>query len=450
MKTDDETPFLPVSPYVEVPADLQAPLDGDIRSDVAIVGGGFTGLSTALALKKAGVDAVVLEREFCGYGASGRNAGHLTPTICKDMPTAIMLFGKERAGKLVSFADHCVETAENLIADLGIDCDYHASGNIMSVVHPAQEARLRKATEAARGIGARVRFVEPGEMRERGIPKAFLCGALEEAGGTLHTGKLVTGLRRTALDAGVRIYEKTRVRRVSRDTPARVETDCGAVTADRVVMASNAWTPEIGEPGHRLFPFNVTLFETEPLTDAQIDAIGGWPGREGIYTAHESLVSYRLTAQRTVLGGSRHVRYFFGGKPGDRAGVESASMMANLSEFRDRFPMLNELKFAHSWSGWIGMTMNFMPIVGESPRQPGLYYGVAYNGHGVAQAIKVGELLAGRIQGREDPWYDVISRKPAYLPPEPFRWLGVRSLLGLVNIIDAHRNRQIVKQGIGC
>jgi glycine/D-amino acid oxidase-like deaminating enzyme len=447
--TDSETPFLSVGPYVDVPADLQAPLECDIRADVAIVGGGLTGLSTALALKKAGIDAVILEREFCGYGASGRNAGHLTPTICKDMPTAIMLFGRERAGKLASFADHCVETAEQLIANLGIDCDYHASGNIMSVVHPAQEARLRKATAAARAIGARVRFIEPGEMRERGIPKAFLCGALEEAGGTLHPGKLVMGLRRAALDAGIRIYEQTKVQHVTRDTPARVITDRCTVSADRVVMASNAWTPEIGEPGHRLFAFNVTLFETDPLTDAQVDAIGGWPGREGIYTAHESLVSYRLTAQRTLIGGSRHVRYFFGGKPSAHGGAEDASMMANLDEFRDRFPALDDLGFAHAWSGWIGMTMNFMPIIGESPRRPGLYYGVGYNGHGVAQALKVGELLAGRIQGRDDPWYAVISRKPAYLPPEPFRWLGVRSLLGLVNAIDAHRNRQIVRHGIG-
>ena len=429
--TDDRTPFLPLSPYVDVPADLQAPLAGDIRADVAIVGGGYTGLSTALALKQAGMDAVILEREFCGYGASGRNAGHLTPTICKDMPTAILLFGKERAGKLASFADHCVENAEHLIAELDIDCDYHASGNIMSVVHPAQEPRLRKATAAAREVGARVRFIEPDEMRERGLPPAFLCGALEEAGGTLHTGKLVMDLRRAALAAGVRIHEQTRVREVSRETPARVITDQGSVSADRVVMASNAWTPEIGEPGHRLFPFNVTLFETEPLSEAQIEAIGGWPGREGIYTAHESLLSYRLTAQRTIIGGSKHVRYFFGGKPGDRAGVES------------------ELKFAHSWSGWIGMTMNFMPIIGESARQPGLYYGVAYNGHGVAQALTVGGLLADRIQGRDNPWYDIISRKPAYLPPEPFRWLGVRSLLALVNGIDAWRNRQILKRGIG-
>ena len=198
-RPDDQTPFLDISPYVRVPEDLQPGLEGNIRADVAVVGGGFTGLSTAL------------ERNFCGYGASGRNAGHLTPTICKDMPTAIMLFGRERAGKLASFADHCVENAEQMIARYGIDCDYLPSGNIMSVVHPAQEKRLRRATESALAVGARVRFVEPGEMRERGIPKAFLCGAMEEAGGTLHTGKLVLGLRRAALDAGIRIYEQTRV-----------------------------------------------------------------------------------------------------------------------------------------------------------------------------------------------------------------------------------------------
>ena len=125
MSLDDRsTRFLDISPYVSLPTDLQAPLQGDIRADVVIVGGGFTGLSTALALHKAGVSAVVLERSFCGYGASGRNAGHLTPTICKDLPTANLLFGAETAAKLVRFADYCVESAEHLFAEYGIDCDY--------------------------------------------------------------------------------------------------------------------------------------------------------------------------------------------------------------------------------------------------------------------------------------------------------------------------------------
>jgi glycine/D-amino acid oxidase-like deaminating enzyme len=120
-----------------------------------------------LALKQSGIDAMILERNFRGYGASARNAGHLTSTICEDMPTAIMLFGRERAGSLASFADHCVENAEPMIARYGIDCDYLASGNIMSVVDPAQEKRLRRATESARAVGARVHFVETGNWRAR-------------------------------------------------------------------------------------------------------------------------------------------------------------------------------------------------------------------------------------------------------------------------------------------
>ena len=185
------------------------------------------------------------------------------------------------------------------------------------------------------------------------------------------------------------------------------------------------------------------------MSAEQLAAIGGWTGREGIYTAHESLLSYRLTAARTIIGGSKHVRYFYGGKPGTRSGEENASVMANLSEFRDRFPELHDLDFAHAWSGWIGMTMNFMPIIGESTRYSGLSFGVGYNGHGVAQALTVGRLLAERIQGHRNEWCDLMSRKPAYLPPEPLRWLGVHGLLAVVNGIDAHRNRQILRKGIG-
>jgi len=193
MRTDNNIPFLDISPYVSTPADLLGLLNGDIRTDVAIVGGGFSGLSTALALKKAGVSSVIIEREFCGYGASGRNAGHLTPTVCKGLPTAVMLFGEEKAAELVRFADHCVETTENMISEYGIDCDYNQSGNIMAVVHPKQEARLRKAVATAKTLGAKIHYVEGSEMRERGIPQAFLSGAMEELGGTLHPGDYVRG-----------------------------------------------------------------------------------------------------------------------------------------------------------------------------------------------------------------------------------------------------------------
>ena len=436
MKADNKTPFLDISPYVRTPADLQGPLNGDIRTDVAIIGGGYSGLSTALALKKSGVSAVIIEREFCGFGASGRNAGHLTPTICKDLPTAVMLFGKEKAAELVRFADHCVETTESLISEYSIDCDYNKSGNIMAVVHPKQEARLRKAVTTAESLGAKIRFVEGSEMRERGIPRAFLSGAMEILGGTLHPGNYVAGLRQAAINAGIPVYEQTAVTEISKDRQPKVFTERGIVSADKIVMATNAFTPDIGKPGHRIVPLYVTLFETEPLSDEQLDAIGGWTGREGIYTAHESMESYRLTAQRTIIGGSKGVKYFFGGKVGHHGGAQDASSNAVISAFRDRFPQLKALPIAHNWAGWIGMTMNFLPLVGQLPGRASIHYTAGYNGHGMAQASAMGTIMSDIILERGNPWLDTIVRKPAYVPPEPFRWLAIKSLLGVVNGID--------------
>ena len=160
-----------------------------------------------------------------------------------------MLYGEERTAAIVRFADHCVHRAEELIAEHGIDCDYAPTGNVMAVVHPKQEKRLRRAAEVASKVGANVRFLEPEEMRARGLPPAFLCGALEGAGGTLDPGKLVLGLRRAALAAGVRIHEGTRVTQVARGPQPLASTAQGTLRAERVVMASNAWTREIGASG---------------------------------------------------------------------------------------------------------------------------------------------------------------------------------------------------------
>jgi len=237
------------------------------------------------------------------------------------------------------------------------------------------------------------------------------------------------------------------VQEVTKDTPPKVITDNGTVTADKVVMATNAYTGEIGQPGNRICPLNDTLFETEPLTDEQLAAIGGWKGREGIYTAHESLESYRLTAQQTIIGGSKGVRYFYNCKPSTRGGAGDASTATVLAAFHDRFPQLHDINIAHSWSGWIAMTTNFLPIVGQLPQQKSIYYSLGYNGHGMAQSIALGQILADCMLGRANPWLDTIVRKPTYLPPEPFRWLGIRSLLGILTGFDRSTDNAIRKQG---
>jgi glycine/D-amino acid oxidase-like deaminating enzyme len=432
--------FLNLSPWVAPPPDLQPPLSGDRSADVVIVGGGFTGLSTALALKRAGVDVVVLERDFAGFGASGRNAGHLTPTIGKDLPTLLMLFGRRRAAQLVRFADDAVRHVEAVIRDQCIDCDYVPAGNLMAAIHPRQEGRLRKAAAVAAEIGARVRFLGGGELRDRGIPPAFLSGALEEAGGTLDPGTYVTGLRQAVLAAGIPLCEQTPVQAVLDGPRPDVRTDTGTVRADRVVLATNAYTPALGRLRHTVFPLYDTLFETAPLTGTQMARLG-WSGREGIYTAHESLESYRLTARNTIVGGSKGVRYAYGSAL--RGGPHPWTQGLITSAFRDRFPELNDVPIAHFWGGWIAMTMHFLPALGRTGSNRNIYYAIGYNGHGLAVASAMGPILADFILGRKNEHAEALTHFVPPLPPEPLRWLVVRGMMGILNAADARVDRQV-------
>lgn len=438
--TGDRPTFEEVSPWVATPADLQPPLAADLRTDVVVIGGGYTGLSTALALRAQGVDVALLEQRFAGSGASGRNAGHLTPTIGKDIPTLLRMFGRPRAQRLVCFADAAVEYAEETIRKHGIDCEYQPTGNLLAGVHPKQEARLRRAATVAGELGARVRFVAKDEMRERGVPAAFRFGVLEERGGALHPGRYVLGLRRAALAAGVRLFEDSPLVALEDGTRLRARTRGGSVEADRAVLATNAYTRATGRLPRTVAPLRVSLFESEPIAPADLEALG-WQGREGIYTAHEILESYRLTPRNTIVGGSKVVRHAWGGAlppaydPSAFAAIESA--------FRARFPTLGALPIAHTWGGWIAMTPDFLPVLGTTGAHGNVHYGLGYAGHGVAQATLMGAMLAERVQGRAHEWESALARRAFRWPPEPLRWVGGRLLLAVLTAVDRRTDRQI-------
>jgi len=439
-------PYEALSPWVEVPADLQPALAEDVDVDAVVIGAGYTGLATALALRDAGLDVAVLERDFAGSGASGRNGGHLRPTIGKEVPTFLGMFGEARATRLLRFADAAVEHGEETIRKHDIDCDYAATGNIMAGVHPKQECALRRAAGAAERAGAAVRFVPPGEMRERGVPPAFLFGAFEERGGSLHPGRYVMGLRRAAIRAGVRLFERTPL--VALEDGPRVTARCehGSVRADAAVLATNAYTPQTGRRRRLVSPLRVTLFETAPLAEADLEALG-WAGREGIYTAHELLESYRLTAQRTIVGGSKRVLYAYGSRLAEGYAPDVFRFVE--AAFRDRFPTLDAVPVARFWGGWIGMTVDFLPAIGVDGPHRNVHFGLGFNGHGVAQATLMGALLAEQVQGRTHPWADAIARNPWSWPPEPLRWLGAKAILATLGALDARVDRGLHRRPAG-
>ena len=431
---------LPISAWTTTPDDVRPALEGDRTADVCVVGAGFTGLSTALALRRAGTDVVLLERDFAGFGASGRNAGHLTPTIGKDVPTLLLMYGEKRTAELLEFAEHAVQHVEALVGEHAIDCDYWPTGNVMAAVSPAQEKRLRKAAATAARVGAQVEYLERADMRRRGLPTAFVAGAWEKRGGTLDPGKLVRGLRRVVLDAGVMLHEGTAVVEIVEGAKPRVRTARGSVTADTVILATNAYTVDLGHLRSTLVLLHDTLFESAPLGEGELARVG-WPGREGIYTAHESLESYRLTARGTIVGGSKAVRYPYGGRPtGDSS---PATIDANVRAFRERFPEIASVPVAHTWGGWIDMTINFLPVVGTTGAHGNVHYAAGFNGHGVAQACAMGPILADRVLGRPNPLAARFAPFAIPLPPEPLRWMIVRGLLGVVVAIDRRVDARI-------
>jgi glycine/D-amino acid oxidase-like deaminating enzyme len=184
----------------------------------------------------------------------------------------------------------------------------------------------------------------------------------------------------------------------------------------------------------------VSLFETEPLEASQLDTLG-WTGREGVYTAHEVLESYRLTARNTIVGGSKMVRYAWGSQlpPGNDPGAFAAIEGA----FRERFHDLQDVSVASYWGGWIGLTLDFLPILGVEGTHRNVFYGLGYCGHGVPQATLMGAMLAERIQGREHEWESALHRRSLSWPPEPLRWLGARLINGALEAVDRRTDRQI-------
>lgn len=423
----------PPSPWLLNPPASQPHLNGDHQADVVIIGAGFTGLSTALELRRQGLSVVVLEAHTVGFGASGRNAGHLTPTIGKDLPTLTKMYGRERVAALVHLAETAISHTENLIREHGIDCEYEAVGNVIAAVHERQYRNLDRAAEAAAAFGIRGELLEPPEMQRRGLPPAFTRGYLEPHGGILHPGRYVRGLCTAVLAAGAAVHESSAVASIEEGDPAVVRTTQGSVRCRYVVLATNAYTPMLGRLRYSGVRLHVQLFRTAPLSETHLAAVG-WPGREGIYTAHEMLESYRLTADNRIVGGAKTVRAAFGNAMLDD--VDSGVAAELECVFRQRFPEICDVPVTDHWGGPIFMSLDFLPVVGRAGRNGNILHSIGYAGHGVAQASYAGVMIADLLQGRDGPGAALWSRRRVPIPPEPFRWLAYKALTRFFGAID--------------
>ncbi|VWB37039.1 FAD-dependent oxidoreductase [Burkholderia lata] len=434
--------YRPIGGWIEQPHDPQPQLEGDIRADVVVVGAGFAGLNTALELTARGASVVVIEREFAGFGASGRNAGYLAGGQGLEYDLFVKRVGREQAKRIVGFYDEGVGYVERKLVEYGIDCDYRASGIIRAGVHPSQEKRLRESMEAGIALGSPARFLDGAAMRARGIPPAFLFGCHVPGGGTLDPGKYVTGLRRAALAAGVRLYEHTALLDFDAGETVRIRTARGSASAPVLVLATNAYTPQLGMLGNKVMPLRVSALETAPLSDAQLAALG-WPNREGIVTPHLTMESHRLTARNTLLVTTKRLDYVYGSRTPNVP--DEAAYRALLATLRARFPQLGNLPVRACWSGYISFASDALPVVGATGEHGNVFYTAGCSGHGVGTQSLMGQVLADRISGAESPFLDALMHRTPAMPPEPLRWCAIKSVLGIANLLDERVNRHALR-----
>ena len=441
MQTAERSPNLAeLSPWLAGSPAGQPALQGDVEADVAVVGAGFSGLSSALALRREGLRVAVLEARVAGYGASGRNAGHLTPTIGKDLPSLTLMYGRERVSGLLSLAETAISHVESVIEKYSIDCDYQAVGNVIAAVHPRQHRAVDRAARAAAEHGLPGELLDHSALRQRGLPGAFTRGYLEPHGGVLDPGKYLRGLRRAAIEAGAQLFEDSPVRAIEDGPPAIVETAAGRVRCRHVVIATNAYTPSLSRFGPTALRIQVQLFRTAPLRPEQLERVG-WQGGEGIYTAHEILESYRLTPDRRILGGSKFIRAGFGRRV--LPDTDPRIGQALESAFRQRFPELEEVPIEQHWGGPIYMSLDFLPIVGRGGARGNILHSVGYAGHGIAQASYAGEMLADLLLERSGPGSALWSRRNIPMPPEPLRWLAFQGLTRYFEGVDRRVDRAV-------
>jgi glycine/D-amino acid oxidase-like deaminating enzyme len=408
---------------------VRPPLAGDRRADIVVIGAGFTGLWTALALtdRDPGLDVVLVEAETVGHGASGRNGGFVEPSLTHGVHNGLAHFPAEFA-ELTRLGE---ENYRGLVGDVrrwGIDCQLDEVGVLDVATARWQVDALAEAAEVHGAAGETVEVLGADDARAEVDSPTYL-GALHrpDGGATVHPGALVRGLAEVAERRGVVIHEHHPVVDVAaKGTGVVVRTAGGAVTADRAVLATNAYSHRVLRRTARHFvPVHDYVLLTAPLTTEQLARVG-WKRRQGVSDGGNQFHYYRLTADDRILWGGYDAIYRFGSGVGPRFDHRRATYDLLASHFRETFPQLDDVRFERWWGGAIATTSRFTVTFGDAFGGR-LVYALGYTGLGVATTRFAGRVLTDRLLAPSSPLLDLrfTSTRPFPFPPEPLRWAGV-------------------------
>ena len=376
-----------------------------VRADVCVIGGGFTGLSAALNLAEQGLDVVLLEAERIGFGASGRNGGHIGSGQRKDVLETEELFGFERSRELWDLAEAAKQEIRDRVELHGIDCDlqYGQFVGVHKKGYVGWPGELADAL-AERYDYPHARAVSREEVQSYVATNDFLEGLFDAQAMSMHPLNYALGLARAARDAGVRIYERSRVSSYERNDPAMVKAGNGSVRASFIVLACNGYLGKLeSRVAGKIMPINNFMIATESLGEQRARDLM----RDRI-CCHDTrfVVNYFRTSadHRLLYGGGENYRAGF---PQDIASFVRPYMLR-------LFPQLEDVQTDYAWGGTLSVTVNRLPHVGRL--KPNLFYAQGYSGHGVSIAVFAGKIIAEAITGTAGR-FDVMAALPTWTFP---------------------------------
>ena len=409
-------------------ADLAPPLQGVTRADVCVVGGGYTGLWTALALKdrQPSLDVVLLEAGTCGGGASGRNGGFVLPWWPKFL-TMAKLWGPQEALSLCRASAGAVARIGEFCGEQGIDAGFRADGHLWAATNEAQLGAWRPTMEALARQGAEP-FVElgPDEAAARSGSAVHLGGALDPAAAVVQPAGLALGLRRVALERGVRIHERSEMTELTGGARPTVRTRLGEVSSERVVLAMNAWAVRFPEVRSRILVVGSDMVATDPMPGRLAEM--GWVDGLCISDSRLLVHYYRTTRDGRIAFGKGGGELAFGRTLGGRFEGASRRRAEVKAAFRSTYPGLEDVAVNLSWTGPVDRSRTGLPFFGPLRGRPDVLVGAGYSGNGVGPSFLGGQILASLALDADDDWTasPLVGLPPGRLPPEPFRHVGGR------------------------
>jgi glycine/D-amino acid oxidase-like deaminating enzyme len=390
-----DSDLLPASLYqsVSTPGMSFAPLDGDTRCSVAIVGAGYTGLSTALHLAEAGVDTLVLEAREPGWGASGRNGGQVNPGLKLSPDDLERRYGADLGRRMASFSGDAPGALFDLAERLGIDCDQRRTGTLRADCSESAQATTDALHRQYGRLGANVERLNADTMAAATGTQRYIGGLLDHRGGHINPLALARGLAAAANRAGARIHAHSGVRTVVKGGDHwLLDTRHGVVRAEKILIATNGYSDDLWPRlKQSVVPVFSTIGATAPLPDALASTI--LPGRHAVYETGRITVYYRLDSQNRLLMGGR----------GPQRSLSGATPPLYLQRYAERlWPALTGRRWSHAWNGQLAMTEDHIPHIHEPDETVLLYLGC--NGRGVALATAIGPQLADRLRlGKASP-----------------------------------------------